>query len=159
MQFEFEMSMLGELSYFLGLHISQLDKGIFISHTKYTREMLEKFQMEDNKPVNIPMVIGCKISKDDESPSVDQTLYKSMIGSLLYLIASRPNIVQAVCKVERFQSSPKQSHVNAVRRIFKYLQGTITYGLWYPKKGDFTLHAYPDANWARCIDDRKSTSR
>lgn len=81
-----------------------------------------------------------------------------MIGSLLYLTTSRPDIVQVVCMVARFQASPKQSHVNVVRRIFKYLQGTLTYGLWYPKKGDFTLQTYIDAGWAVCVDDRKSTS-
>ncbi|XP_059073580.1 secreted RxLR effector protein 161-like [Cryptomeria japonica] len=99
-----------------------------------------------------------KLRKDDESPSVDQTLYKSMIGSLLYLTASRLNIVQAICMVARFQETPKQSHVNAVRRIFRYLQGTLTHDLWYPKKGDFTLQGYAAVDWVGCIDDRKSTS-
>lgn len=93
MQSEFEMSMLGELSYFLGLQISQQDKGIFISQTKYARDMLKKFQMEDSKLVSTPIVTGCKLSKVDESPEVDQTLYRSMIGSLLYLTASRLDIV------------------------------------------------------------------
>lgn len=81
-----------------------------------------------------------------------------MIESLLYLTASRLDIVQVVCMVARFQDAPKQSHVNVVRRIFKYLQGTLDYGLCYPKNGDFSLEAYTDADWARCIDDRKSTS-
>lgn len=120
--------------------------------------MLKKFQMEENKLVGTPMVTGCKLSKDDESPSVDQTLYRSMIGSLLYLITSRPGIVHEVCIVAIFQSSPQQSQVNAIRIIFKYLQGTLSYGLWYPKKGDFTLQAYTDVDWASYIDDRKSTS-
>lgn len=83
--------------------------------------------------VSTPMVTGCKLSKDDETPNVDQTLYRSMIGNLLYLIASRPNIMQEMCMATRFEATPKQSHVNIVRRIFKYLQGTLTYGLWYPK--------------------------
>lgn len=99
MQYEFEMSLLGDLSYFLGFHISQLCKSIFISRIKYSRDMLKKFQMEDNKPVSTPMVIGCKLRKEDESPNVDQTLYRSMIGSLLYLTTSRHDIVQVVCMV------------------------------------------------------------
>lgn len=107
MKTKFEMSMLGELSYFLGLQISQQEKGIFISQTKYVKDMLKKFQMEDNKPVSTPMVIGCKLSKLDESPEVEQTLYRSMIGSLLYLTTSRLDIVQTVCMVEIFQDSPK----------------------------------------------------
>ena len=89
MQIKFEMSMVGELSYFLGLQINQLDKGIFISPIKYVKEMLKNFNMEDNKPMSTPMVTGCKLSKEEDSPKVDQTLYRSMIESLLYLTASR----------------------------------------------------------------------
>ncbi|XP_042494955.1 uncharacterized mitochondrial protein AtMg00810-like [Macadamia integrifolia] len=99
MMAEFEMSMLGELSYFLGLEVNQQQNGIFISQAKYIKEMLKKFMMEDSKPVSTPMVVGCKLSSRDESSSVDQTLYRSMIGSLLYLTASRPDILQAVCLV------------------------------------------------------------
>ena len=91
--------MIGELSYFLGLQVNQLKNGIFISQIKYVKEMLKKFTMEDCKPMSTPMTIGCKLSKDDKSPLVDQTMYRSMIGSLLYLIAARPNILQAVCMV------------------------------------------------------------
>jgi hypothetical protein len=86
MQKEFEMSMLGELSFFLGLQISQSDKGIFISQTKYIKEMLKKFRMEYCTPINTPMVTGCKLRKNDESPKGNKTLYKSMIGSLLYVM-------------------------------------------------------------------------
>lgn len=158
MKSKFEISMLEELFYFLGLQISLLSKGIFISQTKYAKDMLKRFQMEDCKPISTPMVTKCKLSKIDESPDVDQTMYRSMIGSLLYLIASKPDIVQVVCMVARFQSAPKQSHVNVVRRIFKYLQGTLDYGLWYSKNDDFTLQAFTNADWVGCVDDKKSTS-
>ena len=124
MQREFEMSMIGELSYFLGLQIRQLQHGIFISQTKYVKEMLKKFTMEDNKPVGTPMTTGCKLSKNDTSPAVDQSMYRSMIGSLLYLTATKPDILQAVCMVARFQAEPKEVHVTAVKRIFRYLKGT-----------------------------------
>jgi hypothetical protein len=128
MQTEFEMSMIGELSYFLGLQVKQSSAGIFISQEKYLKEMLKKFQMEDSSTVSTPMVVGCKLSKDDISPDVDQRSYRSMIGSLLYITASHPDIMQVVGMVGRFQSAPKQSHLVAVKRIFKYLKGTMTYG-------------------------------
>jgi hypothetical protein len=128
MQIEFEMSMIGELSYFLGLQVKQSSAGIFISQEKYLKEMLKKFQMEDSSTVITPMVVGCKLSKDYISPDVDQRTYRSMIGSLLYITTSRPDIMQAVGMVGRFQSAPKQSHLVAVKRIFKYLKGTMNYG-------------------------------
>jgi hypothetical protein len=157
MQNEFEMSLLGELSFFLGLQIHQSNQGIFISQTKYIREMLKRFGMEDCKPVT-PMQTSCKLRKDDDSKSTDQRQYRSMIGSLLYVTTSRPYVMQAVGQVARFQAAPKESHVLAVKRIFRYLKGTEEFGLWYPKGKDLSLIAYIDANWAGCIDDRRSTS-
>ena len=121
---EFEMSMIGELSFFLGLQISQTSEGIFISQSKYLREMLSRFGMAYCAPVGTPMPTSCKLSIDDQSPQVDTTLFRSMIGSLLYLTASRPDIMQAVGMVARFQACPKESHVIAVKRIFRYLKGT-----------------------------------
>ena len=100
-----------------------------MSQEKYFKEMLKKFQMEDSSPVSTPMVVGCKLSKDDLSPNVDQRTYRSMIGSLLYITTSRPDIMQAIGMVGRFQSAPKQGHLVDVKRIFKYLKGTMTYGL------------------------------
>lgn len=158
MQTEFEMSMVGELSYFLSLQINQLDKGIFISQIKYVKEMLKKFNMEDSKSMSTPMMTSCKLSKEDNSSPIDQTLYRSMIGGLLYLIASRSDILQVVCTVARFQASPKETHVTTVKQIFRYLKGTMDYGLWYPKGKNFTLIIYLDADWVGCVDDKKSTS-
>jgi hypothetical protein len=102
MECEFEMYMIGELSFFLGLQITQRPEGMFISQEKYLREMLKGFQMEDSKPVGTPMVIGCKLSKDDDSPDVDQSSYRSMIVSLLYITTSRPDIMHAVGMVGRY---------------------------------------------------------
>jgi hypothetical protein len=124
MQNEFEMSLLGEISFFLGLHICQRNQGIFVSQTKYIREMLKTFGMEDCKPVNTPMKTSCKLRKDDDSKSTDQRQYRSMIGILLYAIASRPDLIQEVGHVARFQAAPKESHVLVVKRIFIYLKGT-----------------------------------
>ena len=155
---EFEISLLGELNLFLGLQISQLDDGIFISQSKYIKEMLNKFEMEYCKLASTPMIIGYKLSKDDESKEVDQRIYRSMIGSLLYVIVSRPDVMQAVGQVERFQATPKEAHVLEVKKIFKYLEGKIEFGIWYPKGNELTLVTYIDVDWAGNIDDIKSTS-
>ena len=114
--------------------------------------------MDECSPVSTPMTPGCKLSQNDESPSVDTTLYRSMIGSLLYLTTSRPDIMQAVGMVARYQASPKESHVAAVNRIFRYLKGTMEFGLWYPKNSYIELTTFSDTDWAGCLDDRKSTS-
>jgi len=105
--------------------------------------------MEDSKPVCTPTVTGCSLSANDESAAVHQPTYRSMIGSLLYLTGTRLDIMHAVGIVRRFQ---------AVKRIFKSLQGTQNYGLWYPRDTDLTLHPYTDVDWAGSVDDRKSTS-
>ena len=102
------MSMLGELTFFFGLQFYQTDKGIFISQTKYIKDMLKKFKMEDSKPVSTPMITGCKLSKDNESLEVDHTMYRSMVGSLLYVTTTRPYVMQVVGLVARFQSIPKE---------------------------------------------------
>jgi hypothetical protein len=106
MQKEFEMSMLGELSFFLSLQISKFNKGIFISQTKYIKEMLKRFRMEYCASVNTPMVTCCKLNKNDESSEANQTLYMLMIGTLLYMTTSRSNSMEAVGLVARFQDAP-----------------------------------------------------
>jgi hypothetical protein len=158
MQNEFEMSLLGELQFFLGLQIHQSNQGIFISQTKYIREMIKRFRMEDCKPIITPMKTSCKLSKDDDSKSIDQRKYRSMIDNLLYVTTSKPDVMQTVGQVARFLEAPNESHVLALKRIFKYLKGTKEFGLWYPKGNDLSLIAYTDVDWAGCIDDRRSTS-
>ena len=115
MQAEFEMSLLGKLTFFLGLQISQIDDGIFIFQAKYIKEMLKKFGMEDCKLVSTPMITGCKLSKDDESKEVDQNMYRSMIGSLMYVTTLRPHVMQGVRLVARFQANPKEAHVLEIK--------------------------------------------
>ena len=114
--------------------------------------------MEDSKPICTPMVIGCSLNSNDESPTINQPAYKSMIGSLLYLTSTRPDIMHAIGIVEKFQANPKESHIQAIKRIFKYLEGTQDFGLWYPKDTHLTLHAYTNVDWSGNVDDKKSIS-
>jgi hypothetical protein len=118
---EFEMSMMGELQYFLGLQIKQGKHGTFVHQTKYTKDMLRKFQMQDVKPMSTPMGSTATLDADEDGEPVDQREYKSMIGSLLYLTAMRPDIQFSVCLCARFQASPRTTHRQAVKRIFRYL--------------------------------------
>jgi hypothetical protein len=115
MQEEFEVSMLGELSFFLGLQVNQTKNGIYVSQTKYIKEMLNKFKMEYNKPMITPMVTGCKLILEYDSPKVDQTMYRSMVVSFLYSTTTRPDIMQVVGTVGRFQYAPKETHLKAVK--------------------------------------------
>jgi hypothetical protein len=121
---EFKISLLGELLFFWGLQICQSNQGIFISQTKYIKEMLKRFRMEDCKLVTSPMKTSCKLSKDDDSKSIDQRQYRSMIGRLLYVTSSKPDVMQVVEQVTQFQTTPKESHVLAMKRIFRYLKET-----------------------------------
>jgi hypothetical protein len=158
MQTEFEMSMIEEMTYFIGLQINQSPGGLFISQEKYMKEMLKMFQMEYSTLVSTPMVVGCNLSKDDISPNVDQRTYRSMIDNLLYITTSCPDIMDVVDMVGHYHSTLKQSHLAIVKRIFKYLKGTINYGLWYPRNQNFQLIAYSDVDWPNCLDERKRTS-
>jgi hypothetical protein len=146
MQREFEMYLLGELNSFIGLQIIQSKRGVFIHQYKYVKDMLKIFQLEDFKPVSTPMTVGCKLSKDDESKDVDPKHYISMIGSLIYVTALRPGVKQDVGMLSRFQEEPKESHVQSIKIIFRYLKGTIDLDLWYPSKDSFTLKSYSDVD-------------
>ncbi|GJV47253.1 retrovirus-related pol polyprotein from transposon TNT 1-94 [Tanacetum coccineum] len=126
---EFKMSMMGELNFFLGLQIKQMEDGIFFNQSKYIKEMLKKFGLEESKPMKTLMSFDTKLMKDEECESVDSTKYRGMIGSLLYLMASRPDIMFSVCLCARFQEAPKTSHLEAVKRIFRYIKGTTHLGL------------------------------
>jgi hypothetical protein len=155
---KFEMSMMGELKYFLGFQVKQLQEGTFISQTKYIQDILAKFGMKDAKPIKTPMGTNGHLDLDTGGKSVDQKVYRSMIGSLLYLCASRPDIMLSVCMCARFQADPKEVHLRVVKRILRYLVYTPKFGLWYPRGSTFDLIGYSDADWAGCKIDRKSTS-
>ncbi|GJW31379.1 retrovirus-related pol polyprotein from transposon TNT 1-94 [Tanacetum coccineum] len=153
----FEMSMMGEMKFFLGLQVNQFSNGIFINQSKYILDILKRFGMENCDTVPTPMVEQAKLKLDLVGKLVDHTDYHSMIGSLMYLASSRPDIMFATCMCSRYQANPNEHHVSAVKRIFRYLKGTINLGLWYPKDSGFDLIAYSDADHAGCHLDRKST--
>ncbi|CAM8947874.1 unnamed protein product [Rhodiola kirilowii] len=152
------MSMMGELNYFLGLQVAQGEDGTRIHQQKYVKEILKKFGMESAKMCATPMSPNDSLTKDESSPQVDPTLYRGMIGSLLYLTASRLDILFSVCLCARFQADPRETHVKAVKRILRYLKGTDDLCLLYPKGGDLRLVAYTDDDYAGCRTDKKSTS-
>ena len=155
---EFEMSMIGELSFFLGFQVKQMKEGVFISQEKYTQDLLKRFKMMDCKPIKTPMASNGHLDLDEGGNPIDKTLYRSMIGSLLYLTASRPDIMFSVCMCARYQAMPMESHLIAVKRILRYLKYTPCLGLWYPKGARFQLVGYSDSDYAGCRIDRKSTS-
>ncbi|GJS93282.1 putative ribonuclease H-like domain-containing protein [Tanacetum coccineum] len=158
MQSRFQMSSMGELTFFLGLQVKQNKGGIFISQDKYVAEILKKFDLVNVKAAITPMETKLPLTKDEEAFDVDVHLYRSMIGSLMYLTASRPDIMYAVCVCSRFQVTPKTSHLNAVKRIFKYLKGKPNLGLWYPRESPFDLEAFSDSDYGGSNLDRKSTT-
>ncbi|GJU93693.1 retrovirus-related pol polyprotein from transposon TNT 1-94 [Tanacetum coccineum] len=152
------MSMMGKLSFFLGLQISQSPRGIFLNQSKYALESLKKYGMETCDPVDTPMVEKSKLDEDPQGKAVDPTRYRGMIGTLMYLTSSRPDLVFVVCMCARYQAKPTEKHLHAVKRIFRYLRGTINMGLWYSKDSCIALTAFADADHAGCQDTRKSTS-
>jgi len=154
----FEMSMMRELKFFLEFQIKQMKEGIFICQTKYTHDMLKKFDIDDAKPIKTPMTVNGHLDLNEYGKSVDQKVYHSMIGFLLYLCASRPNIMLSVCICARFQANPKECHLVAVKRILRYLVLTPNLGLWYPKGSTFDLLGYFDSDYAGCKVDQKSTT-
>ncbi|KAI3770566.1 hypothetical protein L6452_01704 [Arctium lappa] len=158
MKKEYKMSMMGELTYFLGLQIKQSDKGTFICQGKYVKDMLKKFDLTQTSAIKTPMAPPLKLNKDPSGKPVNVTAYRGMIGSLLYLTASRPDIMYSTCLCARYQSEPKESHLIAVKRIFRFLKGTPNLGLWYPKDSGFDLTGYSDSDFAGCKLDRKSTT-
>nr|GEZ01916.1 hypothetical protein [Tanacetum cinerariifolium] len=155
---KFQMSAIGELNFFLGLQVLQKEDGIFLSQDKYVGDILNKFGYSDVRSSNTPMDKENLWGKDGTGKHVDLHHYRSMIGSLMYLTASRPNIMFAVCACTRHQVIPKECHLHAVKRIFRYLKGHPKLGLWYPKDSHFDLVAYLDSDYGGATQDRKSTT-
>ena len=149
--------MIGELKFFLGLQIKQTLNGTMIHQQKYLKELLKRFGMDSAKPIDTPISPSTKLVMNDGSSSVKEKTYRGMIGSLLYLTVSRPDIVFSVGLCARFQSKPNETHLKAVKRILKYLKHTPDLALWYPRGCNFDLVGYADVNYAGFLVDRKST--
>nr|GEY03818.1 uncharacterized mitochondrial protein AtMg00810-like [Tanacetum cinerariifolium] len=152
------MSMMGKISFFLGLQISQSPKGIFINQSKYDLESLKKYDFKSCDPMDTLMVKKSKLDEDKEGKVVDPSHYHGMTGTLLYLTTSRPDLQFATCMCAQYQARPTEKHVHAVKRIFRYLRGTVNRGLCYPKDSSVVLIAFADADHAGCQDTRRSTS-
>nr|GEX69141.1 hypothetical protein [Tanacetum cinerariifolium] len=152
------MSMMGEMTFFFGLQVNQSPCGIFINQSKYVLEILNKYGMESCDPVGTPMEIKDKLDLDQNGTPVDATKYHSMIGTLMYLTSSRPNIVHATCLCARYQAKPTEKHLKEVKRILRYLRGTVNTGLWYSKNSVFELTGFSDVDYTGCKDTFKSTS-
>nr|GEZ08513.1 putative ribonuclease H-like domain-containing protein [Tanacetum cinerariifolium]GEZ08516.1 putative ribonuclease H-like domain-containing protein [Tanacetum cinerariifolium] len=158
MKGEFQMSAMGELTFFIGLQVQQRPGGIFINQEKYVQEILNKFDLRSVRTTTIPYEAPKPKSKNASDSIVNGHLYRSMIGSLMYLTASRPDIMFVVSACSRNQITPTTSNLEAVKKIFKYLKGQPKLGLWYPRESTFMLKAYSDSDYAGAHKDRKSTT-
>nr|GEW62959.1 uncharacterized mitochondrial protein AtMg00810-like [Tanacetum cinerariifolium] len=152
------MSMMGEMIFFLGLQVNQSPCDIFLNQSNYVLEILIKYGIKSYDPVGTLMEIKDKLELDQNGTSVDATKYRSMIGALMYLTSSRPDIVHPTCLCARYQAKPIKKHLKKVKRIFRYLRGTINTGLWYTKDPGFELTGFSDADCVGCKDTFKSTS-
>ena len=146
MKEEFDMSDLGCMKYFLGVEVMQSSVGVFISQRKYANEILERFGMEHCKPVKNPIVPGNRLAKGEGGTKIDSTTYKQMVGSLMYLTATRPNLMYVVSLIAHFIEAPTMLHQQAVKRMFRYLKGTTELGIFYKKGGEERLLAYSDSD-------------
>jgi hypothetical protein len=147
---EFEMTMMGELQFFLGLQIKQAKEGTFVHQAKYTKDILKKFKMDDSKPLSTPMSTATMLDANEDGEAVDQKEYRSMIGSVLYLTATRPDIQFSVYLCAHFQASLRTSHRKVVKRILRYLRYTPELGLWYLASSSLSLLGFSDADFAGC---------
>jgi hypothetical protein len=158
MESEFQICMMGELTFFLGIQVNQTKQGTFLHQAKYMKDLMKKFNIVELKPVSTPMSTTMSLGPDEDGKAVDQREYKSMIGSLLYLIMTRPDIQFAVGLCVRFQASPRSSHRTTVQRIFRYPKHTPEFGIWYSASSLLDLVGFSDADFVGCGIDRKSTS-
>ena len=138
--------------------MKQTGLGIYINQAKYARNLVKRFGLDKAAHVRTPMAANAKLTSDSSGESVDVTLYRSMVGCLLYLTASRPDITFSVGVCSSFQSNPKVSHLNNVKRIIKYIGGTCDCGLFYSKESNLSLAGFSDSDWVDNADDRKNTT-
>jgi hypothetical protein len=156
----FKMSDLGLLHYYLGIEVQQLSSGLVLSQENYANKILQKAGMEDCNPCKVPMEPKLKLSKDSNSPLVDSTMYRSVVGCLRYLVNTRPNLAFSVGYVSRFMQEPHSEHLAVVKHILRYVAGTYGLGLFFPREteGDAVIRGYSDGDLAGDVDGRKSTT-
>ncbi|KAJ0647711.1 putative RNA-directed DNA polymerase [Helianthus annuus] len=155
---EFAMTDLGRLHHFLGIKVDQFSQGLFLSQQQYAKEILARANMSACKPCNTPVDLSSKLSASDGPPVSDPTLYRSLAGALQYLTFTRPDISYAVQQVCLFMHDPRESHFAFMKRIIRYIQGTLDYGIRIGRSRSHDLVAYSDADWGGCPDSRRSTS-
>ncbi|XP_068340328.1 uncharacterized mitochondrial protein AtMg00810-like [Pyrus communis] len=155
---KYKMSDLGLLHHFLGMGILQTENSVFIHQSKYAKSLLVKFGLEDCKPVSIPLPTSEKLKKVDGSELADESIYRKIVGSLLYLTATRPDLMYAASLLSRFMNSPTKKHFGVARRVLRYVQGTLSYGIEYTKDRDAILVEFCDADSVGSEDDCRSTS-
>jgi hypothetical protein len=155
---KFEMKDLGLMHYFLGLEVWQMDGRFFLGQGKYAVEILRRFRMMDCRPMSTPLVTNWRKIDASDSKTVDPTVYRQLIGSLMYLVNTRPDISFAVNSLSQFMVDPRRVHWIVVKHVLRYLRGTVEYGLLYERSGGVTLAGFTDVDWAGCAEDRKSTS-
>jgi hypothetical protein len=158
MEKEFQISLMGELTFFLGIQVKQTKQGSFIHQAKYTKDQLKKFIMSELKTVSTPMRTGTVPDADENGDAVDQREYRSMIGSLLYLKVTRSDIQFTVCLCACFQASPRSSHQTTIPRTFRSLKYTLKFGIWYSISSSLDLVGFFDTDFVGCGIDRTSTS-
>ena len=154
----FQMTDLGLMTYFLGIEIKQSQDEVFICQKKYGKEILKKFHMEDCKSMSTPMNQKEKLSKEDGTEKVDEAHFRNLIGCLMYLSATRPNILIVVSIISRFMHFASEIHLKDAKRVVRYIKGTINFGIKFKKSKEFKLFSFSYSNWAGSIDDMKSTS-
>ncbi|CAJ2658399.1 unnamed protein product [Trifolium pratense] len=158
MERKFSMTDLGRMRFFLGVEVMQTDHGIFIYQQKYARDLLMRFNMAQCNSVNSPIVPGNKLTRDQDGSIVDATNYRQIIGCLMYLLATRPDLTFSVCLIARYMEKPKEAHLMAAKRVMRYLKGTLNLGILYKRGDDLKLQGWSDSDYAGDFDDRKSTS-
>jgi len=155
---EFELSDMGLLHYFLGLEVYQTEDGIFISQRKYASDLFNKFGMSNCKPATTPMNLNEKLQQEDGEEKAYAKRFKSLVGGLIYLTHTRPDIAFFVGVISRFMQQPSKVHYGATKRVMRYIAGTLEYSIWYSKTSNFKLFGFTDSDWTSSIDDRRSVS-
>ncbi|XP_052480482.1 secreted RxLR effector protein 161-like [Gossypium raimondii] len=146
------------MNYFLGMEVKQTEKGIFLSQSSFTMKILDKFSMKNCKPTSTPMAVGVKLSRQGSGEPICETMYKSLIGSLLYLTATRPDIMFVVSVLSRYMNCCNDQHFQAAKRVLRYIKGTIDHGVLFKRAENMKLIGYVDSDWAGSSDDMRSTS-